>query len=169
MASASAQSLERIGCELIAEALRAGRAVRVRVTGSSMLPALRPRDTIAVLPFDQTNAGTGAGAMPSRGQMVVFMREGRLFAHRVVGLEADRERAGDSRLRVTTRGDALANSDPPLETAEILGSVSAIHRGGREIAVRDKGPSRKERAVSFAMRHSELARRAAVKFHSLLL
>jgi hypothetical protein len=39
---------DRLGCELVADVLRAGGEARVRVMGTSMLPALWPGDILVI-------------------------------------------------------------------------------------------------------------------------
>ena len=55
--------LEAVKCELAAEVLRSSGELRLRVTGSSMLPAVWPGDelTIRRQPFDAGRPGPGAG------------------------------------------------------------------------------------------------------------
>src|SRR5271169_1567312 len=65
----------QIGYELVADALRSGVETRVGVMGTGMLPALWPGDILVV---------RGRAAAPSPGDIVLFVRYGRLFAHRVV-------------------------------------------------------------------------------------
>ena len=56
------------------------------------------------------------------GDLVLFTRHGRLFAHRVV-------RRTDECL--VTRGDGMAKTDPPVTGPELVGRVSQIDRRGR--------------------------------------
>lgn len=100
--------------ELAAAVIRASGRLRVGVHGSSMLPALRPRDVLLVRACPAHRARVG--------DIVVFVREGRLFSHRVIA------RSG---ARLVTRGDALPDSDPPVEPHEMLGRVGRVLRGSR--------------------------------------
>ena len=148
---AELNNFDRIGCELIAESVRAGHEMRLRVNGSSMLPSIWPGDALTVRPLRDATA--------SEGQVILFTREGRLFAHRVVGrLE------GASSTQLITRGDAHDHCDPPVAASEILGTVASISRGGREIPM---ASSATRRLLSFGIRHSDLIRRAALKIHSI--
>ena len=148
---ARTDTFDRVGCELVAGSLRAGHEVRVRVAGSSMVPALWPGDELLVRAL--------ALAEPSRGDLLLFVRDGRLCTHRLV----DRlDQAGAARL--ITRGDAAPQCDPPVAPSEILGTVASITRGGREIPI-SSSPAR--RLLSFAIRHSDFIRRAALKIHSV--
>ena len=67
---------ETLGCELAAEVLRSWGRLRLRATGASMLPAVWPGDVLSV-----RSQGV-VEALP--GDIVLFGREGRLVAHRVV-------------------------------------------------------------------------------------
>jgi len=138
-----AESLDRAGCDIAAESLNRGHRLLIRVTGSSMVPAIWPGDTIEIIP---------AGEAPtSAGQVALYVRDGRLFAHRIVGVA--------EAAHVITRGDALAACDPPAARAEILGYVSVVVRDGRRIPMADGAPSRRARMLSFAIRNSNIARR----------
>ena len=74
--SCGKESPETVGCELAAQMLRSFGKLRLRATGSSMLPAVWPGDVLSVC------SHAAAEALP--GDIVLFGREGRLFAHRVV-------------------------------------------------------------------------------------
>jgi signal peptidase I len=142
-------TFERVGCELVAGTLRAGNEVRVRVAGSSMVPTLWPGDELTVRAM--------ALAEPSRGDLLLFVRDGRLCTHRLI----DRlDRAGATQL--ITRGDAASEYDPPIAASEVLGTVASIERGGQKIPI-SSSPAR--RLLSLAIRHSDLMRRAALKIH----
>jgi signal peptidase len=147
---ATTDTFDRVGCELVAGSLRAGHEVRVRVAGSSMVPALWPGDELRVV---------GRAAVPAMGDLLLFVRDGRLCTHRLVDRLDD---AGVSRL--ITCGDAAIKSDPPIAVSEILGTVASITRGGREIPI---ASSPAQRLLSFAIRHSGFIRRAALKIHSI--
>jgi signal peptidase len=148
---AETNTFDRIGCELVAVSLRAGNEVRVRVAGSSMVPTLWPGDELRVRAL--------ALAEPSRGDLLLFVRDGRLCTHRLV------DRLDDAVVsRLVTCGDAAIKSDPPIAVSEILGTVASITRGGREIPI---ASSTAQRLLSFAIRHSGFIRRAALKIHSI--
>jgi len=138
---------DQIGCELVADALRAGFETRVRVLGTSMLPALWPGDTLII---------DGRAPRPSPGDIVIFTRYGRLFAHRVV-------RANGWEL--ITRGDALPDRDPPLRKSEVLGVVVGIRRDGvRRVPLRP--PSLGQKIVALAVRRSEAVYRLVLRWHN---
>jgi len=121
--------------------------------GWSMLPAVWPGDTLVV-----ESAGSNS---VSKGDIVLFGRDRRLFAHRVV---SRRSQAEDS--QVVTRGDAMPTPDLPLAEDELLGRVSFILRNGKCIK-----PSRSlrfsERAVAALVRSSEIAARVVVGVHGM--
>lgn len=100
--------------ELAAESLRLAGRLRLRVGGSSMLPAIRSGDILEV------QARRACDIRP--GSVVLFERGGRLFAHRVVGNGAG---------ALVTRGDALAHADAAIGDAELLGEVITVERNGR--------------------------------------
>jgi signal peptidase I len=136
-----------LGCELVAEALRAGAETRVRVMGTSMLPALWPGDILVIRALVIT---------PSSGNIVLFLRQGRLFAHRVV-------RAVGSEL--ITRGDALPDLDPPVRVSEVLGVVAEIVRDGSQ-PVAARAPSLTQRVAALAVRRSEAVYRLMLRWRN---
>ena len=140
-------------CDLAGDVLRSSGTLRLQVMGWSMLPSVWPGDTLVIERADSSAI--------SEGDIVLFGRDRRLFAHRVVIKPG---RPGDS--RVLTQGDAMPCADAPLAEDELLGKVSAIVRNGRLIA-----PSRRlrpsERAVADLVRSSEIAARVVVGVHGM--
>jgi signal peptidase I len=99
------------GPDLVAEVLRRFGRIRLRVFGGSMSPALRPGDLLDV-------RSTRADSL-ERGDVVLFRRDGRLFAHRVME---------KSTLGVVTRGDAHRHDDPMVAPEDVLGIVNSVVR-----------------------------------------
>jgi signal peptidase I len=113
-----------LACCLAGEIVRTFGKVRLRVFGTSMVPSILPGDVISV-------RHAGLFEM-SPGEIVLYSREGRLFAHRVMS------RAGtQDDPRLITRGDRLSHNDPPVSSSELLGRVTSIQsadgRGLRQI------------------------------------
>ena len=109
-----------LACGLAGDVVRTFGGVRLRAFGTSMAPSILPGDLISV-----QRAGLSE-IFP--GEIVLFSREGRLFAHRVVA------RAGShDDPRLITRGDRLSHNDPPVSSDELLGKVTSIQcsEGGR--------------------------------------
>jgi signal peptidase I len=102
------------GPSLIREVLRRYGFARVRAYGGSMTPAIHPGDVL--------NVRAASASELVVGDVVLFEREGRLFAHRVVRQTA----AGV----VETRGDAHSHLDPDVEPSQILGIVETVVPGG---------------------------------------
>jgi signal peptidase I len=105
-----------LACGLAGDVVRRFGGVRLRVFGTSMVPSILPGDLISVQRADLSEI--------SPGEIVLYSRDERLFAHRVVA------RAGghhDSRL--ITRGDRLSYTDPPVSSLELLGRVTSIQCG----------------------------------------
>jgi hypothetical protein len=86
-----------------------------------MFPAVLPGDVLVVQRKEIGNL--------VQGDIVLFKRDDRLFAHRIVGRM---ERNGVP--CVVTSGDSLPHKDPPVFPHELLGRVSSIVRGRREIS-----------------------------------
>ena len=121
---------------LFEETLRTFGSARLRVQGSSMLPAFRPGDDVLVRWSDQDDA--------EAGDVIAFNREGRLFVHRVTGRDASG--------RIITRGDALPAADAPISEGEYLGKVAEVCRAGETITLRT---SLLQRATAALFRRSQ--------------
>lgn len=107
-------------CGLVEDVVRDFGEARIRVFGTSMMPALNPGDVISI----QKTAIEEI----SVGNIVLFIRNGRLFAHRVV------ERIGDAcNMRLITRGDRLLQNDPDVSRMEFIGRVICAERNGKKV------------------------------------
>jgi len=122
-------------CELVAEVARTSGEVRLQVNGGSMLPAIWPGDVVTVRSRDL------AELQP--GQIVLYRREGKLTAHRVMHISAD---------HLIARGDSLPSSDLPVRATEVVGQVVNIHRNGRHIQPEH---SLGKRVISSILRRSD--------------
>src|SRR5260370_5992669 len=100
-------------CGLAGEVVRTFGEIHLRVFGTSMVPSILPGDLISV-----QRAGLSE---ISRGEIVLYAREERLFAHRVVARVGSND---DPRL--ITRGDRLSYNDPPISSCELLGRVVSV-------------------------------------------
>jgi signal peptidase I len=105
-----------LGCGLASEVVRTFGEVRLRVFGTSMVPSILPGDLISVQRASLSEI--------SPGEIVLYSRGGRLFAHRVVGRTGSLESP-----RLITRGDRLSHNDPLVSPAELLGRVNSIQCG----------------------------------------
>ena len=110
------ETANALGCDLAAEVAETFGRVCLRVSGTSMVPAIRPGDLVSV---ERARAGEIAP-----GEIVVFMREGRLIVHRVVARTGS---PGDGYL--VTRGDRTRRNDALVSSAELVGRVTQIGRG----------------------------------------
>jgi hypothetical protein len=109
-----------LGCELAGEVVSTFGEVRLRVLGTSMVPSIHPGDLVSV-----QRAGLSE---ISPGEIALYLREGRLFAHRVVA------RAGSAEQPLLImRGDRLRHNDSPVCASELLGRVHLIERGQRRL------------------------------------
>ncbi len=101
---------------LVADVARSFGQVRLKVTGTSMLPAVFPGDVLTV--------SRCSGAELCAGQIILCFRDGALVAHRLVRKNGS---------QFITRGDSLYNFDRPFQEDEILGRVVTIVRDGRQV------------------------------------
>ena len=144
----SATVRESLGCDLAAEVLRRFGSVRLHITGASMLPVLWPGDVVSV---------SGRDTMQTQpGEVVVFQRDGRLVAHRVVG-----RTTRQGRLHWITRGDSAERDDAPVSHDDLLGRVCAIERGSERVTPHQSGMAR---LVAGVLRRSVLCTRLALHF-----
>ena len=146
-----ATTRERLGCELAAEVLRSFGRLRLRTTGASMLPTVWPGDVLSVRRHNVVEA------LP--GDIVLFLREGRLVAHRVV----ERTICQD-KMQWVTRGDSVESNDLPVSSGELLGRVTAIERGSRRLTPHQSSASR---LISWILCRSELATKVVLRIRGL--
>lgn len=153
MSRMSAAEADLLRCDLAGEVLRSVGRLHLKALGWSMLPSILPGDTV----FVQTASIKEVGL----GDIVLFSRGGRFFIHRVVEISDYPEPA-----RVITCGDAMPQSDPPVNASELLGKVEHIIRNGRLIRT-SRTPGFAARTISAAARRSHLAARAVFGLHQL--
>jgi signal peptidase I len=142
-----------IACELAAEVNRRFGSLQLLVSGSSMVPAVRPGDVIHVKHSEVGDL--------SRGDIVVFRRAGRLIAHRAM-----RTSGKSAKGLLVTRGDRVPREDAPILGSELLGRVVAIERNGERTNPRSRF-DRSQRAIgrllSFSDRATSLFLRLAAR------
>jgi signal peptidase I len=137
-----------IKCELAAEILRSSGKLRLRVGGWSMLPSVFPGDAL-VIESSESNEVV-------EGDIILFSRDRRLFAHRVV------KRANGTGHELVTRGDAMPVADPVVRGNEMLGRMVLIQRNGKSISPR-KRMRFAARAVAALVRNSGIAARVGLR------
>ena len=126
-------------CELIHDVGRNSGEVRLKVTGASMLPAIRPGDVIRVQRCDLAELRPG--------QVVLFHRDGKLTAHRIQKVFTD---------HLIARGDSVKIADPPVKADEIVGNVVSTLRGSRII---DPAQTTWQLVASSILRNSDICLR----------
>lgn len=137
--------------DLFIEVLRSFGQARVMVTGTSMLPAVWPGDTLTV---ERQSLGN---ILP--GEIVLCIREGRFTAHRVTGKIQNRHGT-----QAVTRGDCLRRTDPPFSAHELLGRVRSVQRGHRTILPR---MTLRTRIAACILRRSEFCTRVLLRLATL--
>jgi signal peptidase I len=143
-----------VKCELAGEVLRSFGNLRFAATGWSMLPSIWPGDTLVVQRVSPRQV--------QMGDVVVVGREGRLCAHRFIGMRGDGENP-----QWITQGDALPVPDRPVNGNELLGRVAYLIRAGKCVALPAE-LSAVERLVAKVVRRSVLAARAVVYLHCMV-
>jgi signal peptidase I len=149
------------GCNLVSEVVRKAGRVRLRVSGTSMVPAMRPGDLITVERISTAEI--------TPGEIVVFARSGRLVVHRVTGTVAAPDFANsgkESEPLIETRGDCARRNDPIVRGSELLGRVTQIERGTRRLEPRATLGTAQQ-VISRVLRISDRAARLYVRVSSL--
>jgi signal peptidase I len=150
----NAELREQCKCGLAAEVLQSSGKLTLRATGASMLPTLWPGDvlTIQYNTLDQV----------ALGDVVLFVREGRFFVHRVVS----KPKAKDQQTFLVTRGDCMLQADQPVSSTELLGRVTHVERECSCF-----GPVLKlnqfRRLFAWMLSHCDLLQRIALRLHGL--
>lgn len=137
-----------VKCMLAADVARAQGMLRLRVTGSSMLPSIWPGDILIV---ERREIGE---VRPS--ETALFLGSGRLVAHRVVAHQGS---------FLVTQGDGVPAPDPEVAAKDLLGVVTAIERGGRRLAPEDRRSAAGRVSAALA-RRSGLAGRLVRKLYT---
>jgi signal peptidase I len=114
----SEADLQSACCDLLADVVRRTGSGNLRAMGCSMLPAIQPGDVLDVhrRPFDELQVG----------EIVVFLREGKLTAHRIIRILGE---------HLVTRGDSLPTADLPVRFSEVIGRVEGIARDGHPVSL----------------------------------
>lgn len=142
-----------IVASLATEMLRSFGEFRFVAWGGSMVPSIFPGDTLIV--------HGEAARTARRGDVVLFFREGRFCAHRLVDKAEE-----DGFIHLITRGDALGKNDPPFAEDELLGRVAAVIRGRKRIDL-GECPAASERLLRWSVQRSRGAVKWLLRWHSL--
>jgi signal peptidase I len=135
-------------CDLVAEVVRSTGKASLGVTGCSMLPVIWPGDVLTI------HQHCPAESEP--GQILLYSRNGRLTAHRVIKA---------SNGFVITRGDSLPTVDEPVGSQDVVGRVVSIQRRDRSLSPRQ---SFLQAAAAAVMRRSELFKRMYLRLSGTL-
>jgi signal peptidase I len=112
-------------CGLAEEVVRTFGVVRLRVFGTSMVPAILPGDLVSIQRASLNEI--------SPGEVVLFQQRGRFFVHRVVHRKPASTPGILDEPCLITRGDRLRHDDPPVTSAELLGRVASVERKSRKV------------------------------------
>lgn len=108
--------------DLTKEILKKGSCVRVPIVGSSMFPLFRKGDVIIIEPVDIEQIVLG--------DIIVYQREDKIFAHRLVKRYID-----NGKTTFMTKGDTFSECDKPFFSEDVLGRVSATERKGQLLRI----------------------------------
>jgi len=149
MITSSRTEIQNVRCELAAQVLRSQETLHLPATGSSMLPTIWPGDSLIIEPL--------SGDTVELGEVVLFTRNGRFVAHRVVEKIAG---------KIHTQGDAASRPDAPLTLGDLMGKVSMIVRNGRLIQLRGRQHA-SGRPLSALLQRSDFAARMVLGAHRI--
>jgi signal peptidase I len=147
----ASHSGEQVRMDLLAETLRQHGEARLVGLGCSMIPSIYPGDLITVRAASPSEISTG--------EVVLVFRERRFWIHRLVC----RVSTGKEFL-LTTKGDALDQTDPRVGSNQILGRVIRIDRYGRVV---EPQAAVLKWIFSFLLRRSNLVVKLFLASHSL--
>ena len=102
--------LKEVSLSLLAE----GKSLRIKPTGYSMFPAIRPGDIVIIAPVNNRSNLTP-------GDIVVFKRDSDFVLHRLTDI-----RHHNDNIFCITRGDSSINEDKPITVDKIVGVVTII-------------------------------------------
>jgi signal peptidase len=153
MMQAMAQTRETVELALAVEVLRSFGELRFVARGASMLPAIFPGDILLV--------SRQPAASVRCGHVVLTSRNGRFYAHRLV---RKMEEGGQHLL--ITGGDAFADEDPPFPFQGLLGRVTAVVRGRKQIELAEKQWAG-QKLLQWAVRHSDALAVWLLRWNSL--
>ena len=115
--------------------------VRLRATGSSMLPEVRPGDVLVIHRRELSEIRLG--------DIAVFSCYGGVAAHRIILKEAG---------SCTSQGDSVPCPDPPVTAENYLGLVVSLERAGTSLIPCPR-PGVLSRFTAAVLRRSDLATR----------
>ena len=136
-------------CDLAAEILRESGKLRLRATGSSMLPSIWPGDVLVIQKRELKQV--------TAGETAVFFPGGRLTAHRVVSHHCT---------FLVTQGDSVPQPDALVTAENLVGVVVSIERGGKLFAPALR-PGLVARCTAAVLRRFDLATRVWLRLHLL--
>lgn len=150
---------------LVAESLRRGglgRRVRLRVYGESMLPTLWPGDVVEIASCSLEDVRAG--------EIVLALRDGRFFLHRLVRRCVD---ATDTPNGFLLCGDSMPGPDPLFSPEALLGRLVRSAGEGRAVSAAAVRPGlgaswfsvKFSRSVGVLLCYCGVARRAVLKLH----
>ena len=154
-ATAPVTTRQSVQIDLAGEVLRKFGEIRFIARGCSMIPSIYPGDLLTVKSHDIADT--------RQGQIVLCLREGRFWAHRVI-----RKWREGNRVLLATRGDAHSHEDPSLDERQFLGRVVSVVRYGKALDIAQIEDFW-TRLVCFGVRNSSSLAKTLLRRHSLRL
>ncbi len=121
------------------------------VYGNSMVPTIFPGEVVTVR--------RTAPSEVECGDIILYTRGDRFFAHRAV-----RRIETFGTIEWVTRGDSLYDDDPPVFERELLGAVTSIQRGGKQLSLR-RTRTLSKRVAAWCVRRFSAALAICLRWH----
>lgn len=122
MQPATSDRYTNIALDLLQQSGLAGGAIRLPVTGTSMLPLLQPGDAVWLQSIDP------AALRP--GDLMLIRQQGVLLTHRLIAVRPQHWQ---------TKGDNNPLADPPITAQQIVGRIVTVERGSTSLDLRRRG------------------------------
>ncbi|HEY0733865.1 MAG TPA: S24/S26 family peptidase [Herpetosiphonaceae bacterium] len=119
MQTSTSDRYSAVALDLMRRSGQRGAATRLTVTGTSMLPLLRPGDAVWLMPIEP--------ATLRPGDLLLIRQQGVWLTHRLIAVRPPRWQ---------TKGDNNRLADPLVTAAEIEGRIIALERDDRSIDLR---------------------------------
>src|SRR5713226_2884552 len=111
-------------------------------------------------PANAHSAPQGRSQPGQAGDIVLYIREGRFFVHRIAS-----KSSADGQVFLIARGDCMSQQDPAIRETELLGTVTEVRRNGALLAPTLKlSPFRL--IFAWMLCHWNLFQRVALRLHA---
>lgn len=118
--------------ETLTDLLKGGNSAEIYASGYSMFPTLRPGDKVLVNPVVENK-------LPIPGEIIIVNDNYTLVLHRLIEIRKNKE----GEIVFITRGDSMAESDPPVRRDQIVGIAHSFRRNNKQRHLRSRIPAKR--------------------------